>query len=114
MSKEIELAILALACWRLSHLLALEDGPWRLFERIRKLAGQRIGAEGTPYNTTHLAEGVTCMWCNSVWIGTVLTILWGICGKIAVMIALPFALSACAVAIDSGIEALLRGIREWQ
>ncbi len=29
----------ALAVWRVTHLLAAEDGPWNLMERLRRRAG---------------------------------------------------------------------------
>jgi len=110
----IDILILALATWRLSHLLALEDGPWHILTRVRKLAGERLTEAGVPYAATHLAEGVTCLWCNSMWFGCVFAILFATCGRIALVIALPFALSAAAIVIDSGIEAILRGIQEWR
>ena len=110
----LDVAILALATWRLAHLFAFEDGPFHIFYRLRKAAGQRLNADGIPYNTTHLAEGLACLWCNSVWFGVLLTVMFAICGRIALMVALPLALSCIAVAIDTSIEAVSRGIQEWQ
>ena len=111
----LELTILALATYRMAHLLAFEEGPFRIFDSIRRVMGQRISEDsGVPYNTTHLSKGATCLWCNSMWFGIVLTVIYAICGRIALMIALPFALSACAIAIDSCIEVLLKGMQEWQ
>ena len=47
----------ALAAWRLAFLLAREDGPWRLFGRLR----QRMG-------TGFLADLFGCVKCLGMWI----------------------------------------------
>jgi len=49
--------IAALAVWRLSHLLAAEDGPWDIIVRIRR----RLG-------TTNWGKLMDCFYCLSVWI----------------------------------------------
>src|ERR1700735_620676 len=49
--------IAALAVWRLSHLLAAEDGPWDVVVRIRRALG-----------TTNLGKLMDCFYCLSVWI----------------------------------------------
>ena len=49
--------ISALAVWRLSHLLAAEDGPWDVIARIRRALG-----------TTKLGKLMDCFYCISVWI----------------------------------------------
>ena len=50
-----ELALGALAVWRLTHLLHAEHGPWGVLARGRAAAA-RLG----------LGEGVACFWCLSV------------------------------------------------
>ncbi len=65
----------ALAVWRLAHLLVEEDGPFALLARLRWWAGLRTiaarDAQGqmkvTRVATTTWAEGLTCVWCVSVW-----------------------------------------------
>ena len=49
--------IAALAVWRLSHLLAAEDGPWDLMARFRRNLG-----------TTNWGKLMDCFYCLSVWI----------------------------------------------
>ena len=51
------LTISALAAWRLTHLLAAEDGPWDLIVRIRLRLGTSIWG--------HLMD---CFNCLSLWI----------------------------------------------
>jgi hypothetical protein len=51
------LVISVLAVWRVSHLLAAEDGPWDLIVRIRK----KLGNTGAG----HLMD---CFNCLSLWV----------------------------------------------
>lgn len=92
--------LLALATWRVAHLLAYEEGPAHLFERLRVWVGVRYDAQSQPYPATNLAEGLTCLWCNSVWVGA----LWGWLALAlpgpALWLALPFALSALAILVE--------------
>src|SRR5512145_991088 len=77
------LVLTALAAWRLAHLLVYEDGPGAVFARLRYRAGLRYvvrqGADGKPEATrtaaNWLAEGLTCVWCVSVWTATGLVVL---------------------------------------
>jgi hypothetical protein len=38
-SQWLRLVLAALATWRLTHLVAFEDGPWQVIARIRRRAG---------------------------------------------------------------------------
>ena len=49
--------VAALAVWRLSHLLAAEDGPWDVIVRLRRGLG-----------TTNWGKLMDCFYCLSVWI----------------------------------------------
>lgn len=63
-----ELLIVALAAYRLAHLLTIEDGPWDVFEKLRRMAG--LPAPGNPVNVEQLSVlgGVlNCFWCCSFW-----------------------------------------------
>jgi len=73
----IDFAVFALAVSRVVSLLIDEDGPFRVFERVRVRAGV--------YRTGELsgaAKLLSCPWCLSVWIAAVLLPLlipgWGI------------------------------------
>lgn len=70
----LDFLILALASWRLAHLLVYEHGPFDLFGRLRKLCGittiTTVTAKGpeTGYVASGpFAEGLLCLWCTSVW-----------------------------------------------
>jgi Protein of unknown function (DUF1360) len=53
----VRLALAALATWRLTHMLAEEDGPWNAVVRVRS----RLG-------TGPLGEMMDCFYCLSVWV----------------------------------------------
>jgi hypothetical protein len=50
--------LVALALWRLTHLFAFEDGPWRLFARAR----ESLQPDG------FLAALFNCFYCLSLWL----------------------------------------------
>lgn len=46
-----------LACWRITHLLAREDGPWNLLASFRRRLGNHM-----------LGHLMDCFYCLSLWI----------------------------------------------
>ncbi|HKP74651.1 MAG TPA: DUF1360 domain-containing protein [Longimicrobiaceae bacterium] len=52
----LRLALAVLACWRVSHLLSAENGPWDLVVRLRRAAGAGM-----------LGKMMDCFQCVSVW-----------------------------------------------
>lgn len=57
--------VLAVFCvWRVTHLLNAEDGPWRLFAKLRRAAG-----------SGRFAELLDCFYCLSLWVAAPLSIL---------------------------------------
>ena len=60
----LRLVVLALATWRLSHLLVLERGPFGVFEALRQ------EAEGTEFG-----KMLDCVWCVSVWVAALLLLI---------------------------------------
>ncbi len=96
----IELVVLALACWRLSRLLVDERGPFAVLVRIReRLADVEHNDRGEPVSWPDNERGlaVRCLDCVSVWIGAGLVGLYLLSPGVAVVLALPFALSAVAL-----------------
>jgi hypothetical protein len=53
-----------LCVWRLTHLLNVEDGPWRMFSHLRRAAGGGF-----------LGQLVTCFYCLSLWVAVPFTSL---------------------------------------
>jgi hypothetical protein len=94
----VEFVILALAVWRCSSLLANEPGPWKVFERFRDWVCAK---------DFQLGEGLTCEWCNSVWIGTVATLMY-FAWRGTIWLALPMAMSTVTILIKFIRERLER------
>jgi hypothetical protein len=96
---------LSLAAWRLASLVANEEGPWQIFKRFRQKAEQwcmkyRFCSELGLYDL------ISCEWCNSIWIGILLTLLYLLIGDTILYIALPLALSTVAIVIKYIVQLL--------
>jgi len=112
---------LALACWRLTSLLARERGPFGVGTRFRKLFGIEHGDDGEPMfyedddevvlnplpvnecveKVAHeVARGLTCMWCCSVWVGFALALLTGR----RPLVPTALALSAVTILVEDWME----------
>ena len=96
---------LGLAAWRLASLLANEDGPWMVFKRLRQRAEQWCNRYRF-CRELGLHDLVACEWCNSVWIGAGLTILYLWIGESILYFALPLALSTVAIIIKYVVQVL--------
>ncbi len=95
----------SLAAWRLASLIANENGPWQMFERFRQLA-EYWCKKYKFCSQLGLHELVTCEWCNSVWIGAGLTLLYLWIGDTILYLALPFALSTVVIIIKYVVQTL--------
>lgn len=95
----VQLLVLTLACYRLSEMLAndKEDGPWFILSKFRHWVGVRYDDHSRAYGNNHWAEGLLCVYCNSMWFGILLAMLYVILGDIAVLLVSPFALSGAVV-----------------
>lgn len=60
------------AGWRLASLLVREDGPWHVFERLRRAAG--VPETGEVRGV--LAEILTCVLCASLWTSAASMAAW--------------------------------------
>jgi hypothetical protein len=98
---------LSLAAWRLASLVANEDGPWMIFKRLRRRAEQWC-QKYRFCNELGLYELFSCEWCNSIWIGAGLTLLYLWIGESILYIALPLALSTVVILIKYLVEFLQR------
>jgi hypothetical protein len=96
---------LSLAAWRLASLIANEDGPWMVFKRLRA-AADRWCNNYKFCRELGLYELVTCEWCNSVWIGIILTGLYLWLGESILYGALPLALSTVVIIIKHIVQLL--------
>jgi hypothetical protein len=83
----VRFTLSALAVYRVSFLIAREDGPWDLFRQVRS------SAKGTMAGRL-----VACLNCLSVWIS--LPLAWFVGHSLAERILAWWALSGAAVLLD--------------
>jgi hypothetical protein len=98
--RAVDFLILGLAVWRLTSLLVEEQGPWYIFERLRYWLGVRYDEHSERYGMNVIAEGLTCIWCASVWVAGFWAVLFLIFPTWVIPISLPFALSSTAILIE--------------
>ena len=70
--------LLTLATFRISHMVAMEEGPWHLFERLHLLLGAKVDITGQHWTAGNnvLAKLMSCPLCLSVWVGLVLAVVF--------------------------------------
>src|SRR5262245_16512306 len=102
---------LSLAAWRLASLISNEDGPWQMFKRLRQLAEYWCNKYKF-CSELGLHELVTCEWCNSVWIGAGLTLLYLWMGDTILYLALPLAFSTVVIIIKYIVH-VLQGAQQY-
>jgi len=93
----LDFLVLALATFRLSSLIASENGPFDILLRLRIMLGMNYDSHGTPYANNGFIEGFMCMWCNSVWIGLGVAVGFYFAPGVVFWALMPFALSSVAV-----------------
>jgi hypothetical protein len=96
---------LSLAAWRLASLIANEDGPWFIFKRFRQHAEHWCNRYRF-CRELGLYDLITCEWCNSIWIGVGLTVLYLWIDESILYLALPLALSTVAIIIKYVVQLL--------
>jgi len=99
----IDLLILGLAAFRLSSLFANEHGPFDLFGRVRRWAVARYDKQSREVPTTELSRGLMCVWCNSVWFGIALALIYMLWQPV-IWLCLPFAISSIAISIFTFVD----------
>lgn len=84
MSTELRFLLGSLATWRITHLLAEEDGPGHALVALRRRAG--AGA---------LGELMDCFYCLSLWVATPFGVALAPRARQAPLLALAFSGAAC-------------------
>lgn len=79
-----------LAVWRISHLLAAEDGPWKIVARLRRAAGASV-----------LGQLLDCFYCLSLWLA--LPVAFAVCDGWDALLVWP-ALSGGACLLERATE----------
>lgn len=93
--------LLALATFRLSHMIAMEEGPWHIFERIHILLGAKSDITGQRWTAGQnvLAKLLSCPLCLSVWVGIVLAVVF-IRGPVLDVLLVAVAVSGASCALE--------------
>ena len=60
------LAVGIMGCWRITHLLQAEDGPWEMFDRLRRRAGNSFAG-----------KALGCFYCSSLWVALPIVLALG-------------------------------------
>ena len=97
-----------LATWRLSNLIANEDGPFDVFARLRLRAGVYYDVDSNPIGKNVFARGLLCIWCVSVWIAFVVSFFDPNTVNIHTFIINWLAISAGAIFFDEVLGFVIR------
>lgn len=103
MSDPVILVTVALAAWRVWHLLALDSGPWDVIDRARRYVTglPQDWKEGDKIPKTyrrHLAEEfIECPFCMGFWVSLAWAGLYAVDDDWAFWGALPFALNTVVI-----------------
>lgn len=71
----LDVIVGGVATWRLTRMLLMENGPYRVFRRLRELSGVVYVDDESLEVSSFKYEITMCMWCMSVWVGLALTLL---------------------------------------
>jgi len=102
----LELAVGALAIYRISSLLVAERGPWNVFTKIRERMGieHRDGYPVAGKQDTYWTRLFACLWCMSVQVAIGWVIGYALAKEIVMLVSFPFALSAGAIIVERWIN----------
>ena len=92
-SNEFGLLVAVLATWRLSHLIAREDGPFDLVLRVRAELGDSLAG-----------RAMDCPYCLSLWLAAPFAFL--LADRLAPWVAAWLAVSGGACVIEAALVAL--------
>jgi hypothetical protein len=92
-----DVLIIGLGGWRLASLLVREEGPGRIFERLRDWAGV---PRGTGEIEGFFAGVLSCIWCASIFTTTGVWALWLVAPEVAALTAAWAVAMLVAIATD--------------
>lgn len=100
------LLVHGLAVWRISSLLVREEGPFRIFVRLRELTGIQHDADWRPWviPDRFFAQLLGCIWCASLWVGFIFAVLFLTLPEFSFRMAIVFSFSTLAILLDRLIK----------
>lgn len=100
--------IICLAVWNLTSLLVQEEGPFKMFTRIRFWAGVDIGPDNKLYkrygiNTVQdtIAGAFMCVWCMSRWVAILFILGYLLLPTATMVVSAILAASTVAIMVDN-------------
>jgi hypothetical protein len=95
----VDLFILGLATWRISHFIS-NDEIFPFLEWLRVKCGVAYNERNERYAKNWVAKQILCQWCNSLWIGMAIGGLDVLFPNTFRYICLPWALSTISILIQ--------------
>lgn len=92
-----------LATWRVTNILVHENGPFHVFRRARVALGVVYLPDSNDI-ASYKYELTICVWCMSVWVGLLATLLMLAMPSVAPWAFLPFAFSAVTVLLHRATQ----------
>ncbi|MGC2614865.1 MAG: DUF1360 domain-containing protein [Terracidiphilus sp.] len=84
MNEWLRVVLGALATWRVTHLIAYEDGPWDVIASLRKTAGSGV-----------LGKLMDCFYCLSLWVAAAVAVAIATSVKEGLLLWLGLSGAAC-------------------
>jgi len=97
----MDFTLLALATWRLTSLLYAEDGPYIVFERLRRKLGVYYDEYGNRQADNEIGKAFNCPACLSVWVGVLVSLSYLL---VSPWLWLPLALSTVSIIIEKVVS----------
>lgn len=88
----VNLIVTGIATWRVSNILFDERGPFDLILQLREQLGITHDSDGDPFIWPN-GSIFQCIWCLSIWVGLVLSVLPAAISRV-------FAVSAIAIILE--------------
>lgn len=66
----LDFILISLAVWRISRMIAMENGPFNVMDSIRHRLGAHKGE-------TWIQQGIVCVGCISFWVGMIAAVIVG-------------------------------------
>lgn len=102
----IEFIVVAMAIWRVSSIVAREDGPMDIFSKFKTRVldiseDERLQISGRKMLNSFY-RGLNCMWCNSVWFSAIASIFISI--SFVEWIVITLSLSTLVIMIETVVK----------